>query len=370
MRKKVGKKERKAAAAESEAAAAAAAAAVRAMGPSVKALRKAASSPPPPRVAAVAVDIPGCSFNPDGEQHQDALAVLVASEMRKQLRRELLPSAPPEEVEADGGEGRPLTELEALQVEAASSGDEEEEEEEAAKTKAGKAVLAAAAADPNAIALAAEGESDGGGEDGGEGGGGAENGGAGGAGVLGKRSRKSEKKSRKDRNKEARRKAAEAEAEERRRLKAQRRQLQSLQEVEAELEEERQDKEVRRLRRAVMLQERAAVQPPRLGKLKFEPPSVQVLTSDEKTGSLRRVVPCAMLAADRFKSLQQRGLLEPRRPQPFKERRRKVTYEKGARSELAAAASSEVRDLALRNKKARRQAKAAATRAGGEDDWL
>jgi nucleolar protein 53 len=34
-----------------------------------------------------------------------------------------------------------------------------------------------------------------------------------------------------------------------------------------------------------------------------------------------QVVPCAMLTADRFKSLQQRGILEPRKPQPLKQKR-------------------------------------------------
>ncbi|GIL84879.1 hypothetical protein Vretifemale_13406, partial [Volvox reticuliferus] len=321
--------------------AAAAVAAVRVMGPSAKALRK---SPPPVRVAAVAVDIPGCSFNPDVEQHQDALALLVAAELKKELRKELLPTAPPEEVEVpEGALGRPLTELEQLQVEAASSDDEEAEEEEEANRGRREVRARAAPTDPNAIALLEEEEREEGEEE---------------EGALGKL-KKTGKKSRMQRNKEARRKAVEAEAEERRRLKAQRRELQSLKDVTAQLEEEEAEKEIRRLRRATMLEERAAVQPPRLGKLKFEPPSVQVLTSEEKTGSLRQVVPCAMLAADRFKSLQQRGILEPRKPRGFQEKRRRVVYEKGARFERAAEATAEVRDLSRRNKKARRQAKAA-----------
>ncbi|GIL53549.1 hypothetical protein Vafri_9131, partial [Volvox africanus] len=320
--------------------AAAAVAAVRVMGPSAKALRR---SLPPVRVAAVAVDIPGCSFNPDVEQHQDALALLVAAELKKELRKELLPSAPPGEVEVPKG-ARPLTELEQLQVEAASSDDEQEDEE----ADAGRKVVStgAAAADPNAIALEEAEEEEAEAEE-----------------TLGKR-QKTRKKSRQERNKEARRKAVEAEAEERRRLKAQRRELHSLADVTAQLEAEEAEKEVRRLRRAAMLEERAAVQPPRLGKIKYEPPSVQVLTSDEKTGSLRQVVPCAMLAADRFKSLQQRGILEPRKPQAFKEKRRRVVYEKGARFERAVVASAEVRDLSRRNKKARRQAKIAAAKGG------
>ncbi|KXZ53755.1 hypothetical protein GPECTOR_6g672 [Gonium pectorale] len=330
-----------------EAAAAAEAAALRSMGPSAPALRK---SPPPQRIKAVAVDMPGCSFNPEPEQHQDALAVLVASEMRKELKRELLPTAPPVEVEAEGG--RPLTELEALQVEVADSDDEDDGQEGAANGGA-----AAAAADPNAIALAADGDEDDDGEEE------EDKGARGGAGAGGRQ--KAEKKTKKERNKEA----AEAELGAKRRLKAQRRELHSLREVQEQLEEEQREKELRRQRMVSLREERAAVEPPRLGKLKFEPPSVQVLTTDEATGSLRQIKPCAMLAADRFKSLQQRGLLEPRKPQPFKEKRRKVVYEKGARFERAEAASSEVRQLSRNNKKARKAAKAAAA-AGGEDDWI
>ncbi|GFR51426.1 hypothetical protein Agub_g13715 [Astrephomene gubernaculifera] len=339
----------------------AAAAVVRAMGPTAKPLLRNKSPPPyevpAPRIPAVAVDLPGCSFNPDHEQHQDALAVLVAAEMKKELRKELLPTAPEVEVDVEEGEGgRPLTELERLQVEVAEDSSEEAEEEEQGRRRAG-----GEGDDPNAIALE---EGDAGESEGGE-----EEGGGGGEDAKGRR--RSEKKTKKDRNREARRKAAEQAAEERRRLRSQRRELQSLREVEEQLRAEKEEKELRRQRVAALRQERAAVAPPRLGKLRFEPPAVQVLTSDEKSGSLRQVVPCAMLAADRFKSLQQRGLLEPRKPQPFKEKRRKVTYEKGARSERAEEASAAVRDMTRLNKKARKQVKAAeAAAAAGGDDWM
>ncbi|PNH06989.1 hypothetical protein TSOC_006602 [Tetrabaena socialis] len=178
-------------------------------------------------------------------------------------------------------------------VEAADSDDEEEGDE------GGEA----GAFDPNAIALTgADGDSDGEGP-----------------GTAAKR--KVEKKSKKERSKEARRKAADLEAGERKKLKAQRRELHTLREVKEQLEDEKQLQDTKRERLQSLRAERAAVEPPRLGKLRFEAPAVQVLTSDEATGSLRQVLPCAMLAADRFKSLQQRGLVEPRKPQPFKERR-------------------------------------------------
>lgn len=44
-----------------------------------------------PRIAAVEVDPAGCSYNPDYEQHQDAVAVAVAAENMKLIDRELEP---------------------------------------------------------------------------------------------------------------------------------------------------------------------------------------------------------------------------------------------------------------------------------------
>jgi nucleolar protein 53 len=41
----------------------------------------------------VEVDIPGCSFNPDLEQHQDAVAEAVAAEMTKIYAREHMPKS-------------------------------------------------------------------------------------------------------------------------------------------------------------------------------------------------------------------------------------------------------------------------------------
>lgn len=40
---------------------------------------------------AVEVDQPGCSYNPDAVQHQDAVASAVAAEVQKQLAAELAP---------------------------------------------------------------------------------------------------------------------------------------------------------------------------------------------------------------------------------------------------------------------------------------
>jgi Nop53 (60S ribosomal biogenesis) len=44
-----------------------------------------------PKIAAVEVDPAGCSYNPDYEQHQEAVAVAVAVENLKLIDRELQP---------------------------------------------------------------------------------------------------------------------------------------------------------------------------------------------------------------------------------------------------------------------------------------
>lgn len=61
---------------------------------------------PPKHAPAVEIDRAGCSYNPDEEQHQDALADAVAALVGKQLRKELEPVAPSGRVVVDehGGE--------------------------------------------------------------------------------------------------------------------------------------------------------------------------------------------------------------------------------------------------------------------------
>ena len=44
-----------------------------------------------PAIRGVEIDLPGCSYNPEAEQHQDALAEAVAAEMAKVYAKEHLP---------------------------------------------------------------------------------------------------------------------------------------------------------------------------------------------------------------------------------------------------------------------------------------
>ena len=69
------------------------------------------------RIKAVEVDLAGCSYNPDPEAHQDALAVLVGAEMKRVLKRELAPLPPPRVVDVTDG-GGDFDELAELQVRA------------------------------------------------------------------------------------------------------------------------------------------------------------------------------------------------------------------------------------------------------------
>lgn len=100
--------------------------------------RPAASQRKRPRSAAVhgasalEVDAAGCSFNPDEDAHQDALAVAVAAEVAKDVQRVLeAPAAPPKRVDYV-----PETdELALLQVDAVTSDEEGTEGGEVAPSK-------------------------------------------------------------------------------------------------------------------------------------------------------------------------------------------------------------------------------------------
>ncbi|KAJ8493281.1 hypothetical protein OPV22_015002 [Ensete ventricosum] len=70
-------------------------------------------------------------------------------------------------------------------------------------------------------------------------------------------------------------------------------------------------KEMKNLSKEIDRQERLKSAPPRLGKYKFEPTPLQVLLTEEISGSLLKLKGCCKLTRDRFKSLERRGLLVP-----------------------------------------------------------
>ena len=61
----------------------------------------------------------------------------------------------------------------------------------------------------------------------------------------------------------------------------------------------------------------------------------QVLLTEEITGSLRKLKPAAMLARERYSSLQNRGIIEPRVPVARRGGRGRITYTAGEKGEKA-----------------------------------
>jgi hypothetical protein len=199
----------------------------------------------PALVPAVEVDAPGCSFNPEKEAHQDALAAAVAAEYKKQLADELAPKAPSQFAPAGY---KPQDELEALLVDA------DVDEDDEPPTAQQLAQLPLAMQDENAITLD-DSEDEGAdvaspaapaaGAPAGVGADAAVSGGKGGGRAV------LDRKTQKDRNREARRRQQEAEAAAKAALKQQRRELERLGELQEQLQQEEQEKEAVRLRRQV-----------------------------------------------------------------------------------------------------------------------
>ncbi len=259
---------------------------------------------------AVEIDAAGCSLNPDHEAHQDALAEAVAAEMRKQYDKELLPVAPPNTIAWEDYEHR--GELERLLVE-----DDDDEDGEASESDSDGEGVAAGA-------------------------------------------RLAKKKTIRDRNKQARNRSLQKELEIKRQEKKQRRDLQNLKQINGEVEEYEQDLNDRLERRRADMEELVNSQPPRLGKHRYKPMPVQVLTTEElqaSGGSLRKLKPTNVLAVERYKSLQRRGIIEPRiRTVKTGKQKKYIIHSQGATK------AQERQDEILKIRKQRKEMKKSATR--------
>jgi nucleolar protein 53 len=88
-----------------------------------------------------------------------------------------------------------------------------------------------------------------------------------------------EKKTKSKRNREARLREQKAELAAKQKLKAQRLQLQNLGDIQQEIEEAEVERELRQQRRKALQKEKAATEPPRLGKIKYQEAPVQVLSA-------------------------------------------------------------------------------------------
>uniref|UniRef100_A0A2N9GE47 Ribosome biogenesis protein NOP53 n=1 Tax=Fagus sylvatica TaxID=28930 RepID=A0A2N9GE47_FAGSY len=215
----------------------------------------------PSVIPAVEVEPPGCSFNPSVESHQDVLAHAVAEEMQKVYQNELGPKPVPLTVP-----GEVIDEEDMYFIEADGGSD-----------------------DDNETNLENENEGI----------------------VQEKSSSKTKRVTRVELNKRARRKEQLKKEAEARKMEEVSKEIDSIPDIIQEIAKEDEEKQKRHLRRVVAKQERLKSCPPRLGKYKFEPAPVQVLLSEEITGSLRKLKACCTLVKDRYKSLEKRGLIIP-----------------------------------------------------------
>ncbi|XP_024526883.1 ribosome biogenesis protein NOP53-like [Selaginella moellendorffii] len=229
-----------------------------------------------PNTPAVEIDAPGCSFNPTYEDHQEALGAAVAQEMQQVYKKELEPEPIPLQVPGSVIDEEDMYFIEADQDD--NDGDTIQEDEDAVS-----------------------------------------------------RAIKVKKLTRTDLNKKARKKEMlkqEAMRKEQAKLMEE---INRLPEIKEAIQVEDEEKKKIWTRRMVSKKERQANCPPRLGKHKFKPDSVKVLLSEEVTGSLRKLKGCYSLLRERYKSLQRRGLVEPRVPVKKKVAKMWVNYESGTK---------------------------------------
>lgn len=213
-------------------------------------------------IPAVEVEPPGCSYNPSSESHQDSLAHAVADEMQKVYTKELRPAPVPLTVE-----GEAINEEDMYFLDANNESDDDDAEDKDV--------------DEN-------GDAD-----------------------YEKRPFKTKRVTRVKLNRRARNKERLKMEAEVKKTKEFSKELDSLPDIIDEIAKEDEEKSNRHLRRVVAKQERLKSCPPRLGRHKFEPAPVQVLLSEEITGSLRKLKACCTLARDRYKSLEKRGIIVP-----------------------------------------------------------
>ncbi|KAK2982442.1 hypothetical protein RJ640_026285, partial [Escallonia rubra] len=212
-------------------------------------------------IPAVEVEPPGCSFNPSFDSHQDSLACAVADEMQKIYRKELGPQPVPLTVH-----GEVINEEDMYFLDAEDGSDEDDSNEN----------------------LGGDGDME-----------------------LEKGPPKTKRVTRVEQNKRARNKKKRKLEAEAKKVEGLSKEIDSLPDIIQEIEKDDEEKHKRHLRRVVAKEERQKSRPPRFGRHKFEPAPLQVLLSEEISGSIRKLKGCCTLARDRFKSFEKRGLVVP-----------------------------------------------------------
>ena len=242
-----------------------------------------------PALPAVMVDPAGCSYNPDEEQRQDAVAVAVAAEVTKQLKKEVFQGV------GRAPRGGHMGSIEAGTMDIVHSG---------------QGALPGEGSDDD------DGESEGEEDD---------------TTAAAAAKRAPEKLTRAQRNKKRRAADAAKEAELAKAAKRQRHELSQLGALSKQLKRDEREREEARTAAAEARAARAV--PLRVGKEVFEDMPVQVLTEDETHRPLRRLKPCPAVVVDRFKGLQRSGAIEPRSKRQRRRKRATKTFIKGAKGE-------------------------------------
>ncbi|KAF8104687.1 hypothetical protein N665_0170s0060 [Sinapis alba] len=224
-------------------------------------------------IPAVEVDPAGCSYNPTAESHEDMLAEAVAQEMQKVYKTELGPEPVPLTIDGDANI-----------------------EDEAGLLSVCNRIINGKSAYFLGVDNGSEGEDD------------AENESSEAGNKL---ARTTKRVTRVVLNRRSRQKAL-RKMETKEKLKEKiSKEIDSLPNILKEIAKEDKEKQNKLIRRTIAKEEVRKIRPPRLGKHKFEAPPVQVLLTEEMTGSLRKLKACCTLARDRFKSLEKRGILVP-----------------------------------------------------------
>ena len=260
-----------------------------------------------PAKAAVVVDGPGSSFNPDRTFHQDAIAAAVGREEEKLYKESLLKQQLPTRQMLNSQRGEGTYNLDEMIMElqhdggpdggaAPESEDEDSDIDDVVPLPRSKL-------------------------------------------KPGERLTRSER-ARRDRHLQLQRRQQEMKD-----LKRQKRDLGELKKLKGEIDAEAEERSARKERRKTSARERAAEMPPKLSKYRYEPVDAPVLLSEEISGTLRRLPgttdACALIR-DRYKDLQRRGIIEPRKkvakPKPSKKRKFVTPGLKGQLEEQMAAA--------------------------------
>ncbi|CAH8265437.1 unnamed protein product [Arabidopsis lyrata] len=282
----------------------------------------------PSIIPAVEIEHPGCSYNPTTESHQDMLAEAVAQEMQKVYKTELGPAPVPLTVEGDSlsederyfldvdnfgeGEDDVLKKNPFVQLVPSSKPNlktiviEDKTPRQAQKSVGDDSVMVDMLGDDSKEDLryflelgnVGEGENN---ED-------VENEVSEAGNIF---ARKTKRVTRVELNKRCRQKALRKKETKEKAKEKILNEIDSLPNILEEIAREDEDKQNKHLRRVIAKEEVLKIRPPRLGKYKFEAPPVQVLLTEEMTGSLRKLKACCTLARDRFKSLEKRGILVP-----------------------------------------------------------